>query len=177
MPVKTSEIEPDELTPEVMAWFWTKVQKADGDGCWEWRGNITCRGYGRLRLTVSHGRAMILAHRVSWVAESGKIPDGLFVCHRCDNPACVRPSHLFLGTQTDNMGDAARKGRYALQVAPGMACGERNSHAKLTWVQVREIHRRYAAGETDKHALGREYDVTDTSIRFIVNGTQWKEQV
>ncbi len=85
--------------------FWQKVQK--GDGCWEWQGSRNKLGYG---ITSLRGRA-IRAHRVSWEIVNGPIPDGLLVCHRCDNPACVRPDHLFLGTQIDNLRDMRTKGR------------------------------------------------------------------
>lgn len=92
--------------------FWEKVQK--GDGCWEWRG-VLQRGYGILHVD---GRA-IRAHRLSWELHNGPIPPSLYACHRCDNPKCVRPDHIFLGTHGDNMADAHQKGR--LPMAPAKA--------------------------------------------------------
>lgn len=85
--------------------FWVKVRKSDG--CWEWTAASKQGGYGKIAV----GRRLMLAHRVSWELANGPIPDGLLVCHTCDNPPCVRPDHLFLGTQTDNMRDAVRKNR------------------------------------------------------------------
>lgn len=76
-------------------------------GCWIWNGTIDADGYGRCKVNCEAA----YAHRASWVFVNGPIPDGLVVCHRCDNPPCVRPSHLFLGTQRDNITDAVSKGR------------------------------------------------------------------
>lgn len=86
--------------------FWAKVDK--GDGCWEWTGGRANRGYGHVEPVRGQNRS---AHRVSWELTNGPIPDGLWVLHRCDNPPCVRPSHLFLGTHADNMRDMEAKGR------------------------------------------------------------------
>ena len=85
--------------------FWSKVER--GDGCWHWRGAAERSGYGSFRF---RGRAQ-RAHRVSWVLTNGTIAEGMHVLHRCDNPACVRPDHLFLGTHQDNMDDKSAKGR------------------------------------------------------------------
>lgn len=97
-----------QADPERMvARFWESVEKGPGDACWEWTGHANRSGYGRV---TRRGRDLF-AHRYSWELANGPIPDGLIVCHRCDNPPCVRPEHLFLGTHSDNMRDAQRKGR------------------------------------------------------------------
>jgi hypothetical protein len=85
--------------------FWAKVRKAAG--CWEWIADRTAKGYGRKRW----GSRVVLAHRLSWELANGPIPAGLSVCHHCDNPPCVRPSHLFLGTARENVRDMVQKGR------------------------------------------------------------------
>lgn len=89
--------------------FWEKVDKS-GD-CWLWTAATAFWGYGVFQLGRGPGEGIVRAHRWSWEQAHGPIPDGLFVCHHCDTPACVRPSHLFLGTNADNLGDMGRKGR------------------------------------------------------------------
>lgn len=87
--------------------FWARVQR--GDGCWEWTGRLNEHGYGGLWFR----RKMDRAHRVAWTLTNGEIPAGLCVLHHCDNRRCVRPDHLFVGTQLDNMRDMVAKGRQA----------------------------------------------------------------
>lgn len=95
--------------------FWENVRKSDG--CWEWTAYRTTAKSQRHRGAVGYGRFMvtwrrvILAHRYSWELHNGLVPDGMVVCHHCDNPACVRPDHLFVGTQKDNIQDMLKKGR------------------------------------------------------------------
>lgn len=96
--------------------FWKRVQKTDS--CWIWTGTKLWNGYGSLSLGRARGFSIDqkhYAHRVSWLIHNGEIPDGIFVCHRCDNPICVRPDHLFLGTPLDNMRDMISKGRASWQ--------------------------------------------------------------
>jgi hypothetical protein len=93
------------MTSNEIARFWSRVRK--GDDCWEWLGRTSTNGYGAVWADKRDRRA----HRVAWELVNGPIPDGLYVCHHCDNKRCVRPDHLFIGTATDNMQDALRKGR------------------------------------------------------------------
>lgn len=146
--------------------FWEKVDKRGPDECWEWGATKTRLGYGQLQID---GRSTS-AHRVSWELAYGPIPDGLCVCHHCDNPGCVNPTHLFLGTELDNARDRDCKGR---QRSPRLV-GERNGQAKLTRKQVLEIRRRYKKGVMCQRELGVRYGVTQSMISMIVLGKSWK---
>jgi hypothetical protein len=142
--------------------FWSRVIKRGS--CWEYTSPRDARGYGKIGLGGRNGKDM-LAHRFSWELHNGPVPEGLCVCHRCDNPPCVNPVHLFLGTTGDNTADAARKGR--------LARGERVKGAKLTAEAVREIRREAAAG-TPQRALAGRFGVGEGAISMIVNRRLWR---
>ena len=142
--------------------FWEKVDRRGPDECWEWTAARMDNGYG---VVGRGGRSgMLLAHRASWMIHHGPIPEGMLVCHRCDVQPCVNPDHLFLGTQTDNLLDASRKGR--------MPRGERHPHTTLIEPQVLEIYRRAQAGENQK-VLAREFRVCQPTISHINTGKRW----
>lgn len=154
--------------------FWPKVDfsgAAAGSACWEWTGHRLPKGYGLLGRGGRRG-GMIYAHRLSWELHFGPIPGGLFVLHKCDNPPCVRPEHLFLGDVVDNGQDMSRKGRWKNQDPKG----ERNGMAKLTAAQVAEIRAlvRPNRPHWGREALARKYGVSGQMIYFILNGTNWK---
>lgn len=142
--------------------FWSKVKISDG--CWEWTAATDHCGYGRFGI---RGRNR-LAHRVSFCIHVGPVPEGMCVLHRCDNPPCVNPDHLFLGTQKDNMRDRDSKRR--------TPSGESHAKSPLTWADVAEIRRRYAAGGCSLNALAREFGVTNQSISKIVLRKSWREE-
>lgn len=145
--------------------FLTKVRKTDG--CWLWVGSKNAQGYGHIG-EGGHKSKIIRAHRVAYGLFVGPIPEGKQVLHRCDNPSCVNPSHLWIGTNADNIADCVAKGR--------MPHGEGNVHAKLTWQQVQEIRERYRrwSRQFSARALGRQYGVTHTNILSIVKEESWK---
>lgn len=119
------------------------------------------KGYGAFQTATRRW----LAHRASWVLHFGEIPGGLWVLHRCDNPACVRPSHLFLGTNRDNVQDAIAKKR--------MLVGERNGHSKLTGADVVQIRERLAAGERPTD-LAPIFNVSRSLVSLIGSRLVWK---
>ena len=161
--------------------FWGKVVKSDG--CWLWTGN-KFQGYGQIRFAGKTRRA----HRVAWELTRGSIPAGLYVCHHCDNPSCVNPGHLFLGTQTDNMRDCLAKGRFRAAGPRGAAngsathpemrpTGERNGRAVLTVKDVMEIRRRLAfrgPGAETVTDVAIEFGLTKSAVSKIITGRTWK---
>ncbi|MBA7693007.1 hypothetical protein ES703_101582 [subsurface metagenome] len=141
--------------------FWSKVLKTKG--CWLWLASCHDFGYGHLR----HGGKDLKAHRVAWELTNGPIPDGMQVLHSCDNPVCVNPSHLFLGTQQVNITDMMQKGRYRRHAA----LGENNGSAKLREPQVLEILR--STDETSR-VLALKYAVSPSLIKQIRRREIWK---
>ena len=141
--------------------FWRKVHK--GDGCWLWLGGLFDRGYGRFALDP---KVTVRAHRYAWELANGQIPDGLIVCHRCDNPKCVNPEHLFLGTHKDNAEDRERKGRGAGRKRRGAA----HPLAKLKAEEVRAIRSTEGISDT---AWAEFYGVSESQIGRIRRGESW----
>lgn len=141
--------------------FWDRVDKRSDNECWHWTGTILPNGYGRL----SHAGKNYSAHRVSYTLNKGKIHEGMVVCHKCDNPRCVNPSHLFLGTYADNTADMIAKGR--------QANGERQPQSKLTEQDIIRIRSICASGRSHK-SVAREFGVSSVLIDKIVNRKAWK---
>lgn len=174
---------PRIVTPEVR--FHEKVERSPG-GCWLWMGSKDSDGYGRFWFV----NRTIHAQRGAWLLFKGEIPDGLYVLHECDTPACVNPNHLFLGTALDNAQDAKRKGRvvsgdrHRAIHASGLPRGDEHwtrrdpvarlkNVAKLTPDDIREIRKRRVDGESLRK-LGRAFGVSSPTILRAVNGTGWK---
>lgn len=140
--------------------FWLKVDKAGPDECWLWTAAKRDRrlGYGGF----NDGNRSMRAHRYAWELVNGPIPDGLKVCHRCDDNMCVNPAHLFLGTQAENMADCAKKGR--------KRPGEQHQDAKITEDDVRAI--RQCASFSTKE-IGRVFGLSHSHISKIRRGIKW----
>lgn len=145
---------------EVVERFWAKVEKTGT--CWLWSGRKTQGGYGQFGING----VPVYAHRFSWeLHNSNKIQKGKHVCHSCDNPPCVRPDHIWLGTPLQNMRDCIRKGRMR---HPRMV-GEQIGVSKLTDQQVREIRAKYKTIQM----LAEEYGVSEGTIHFILKRQTW----
>ena len=142
--------------------FWRNVSCSES--CWIWTGKTDRDGYGLL----SVGGRYVRAHRFAYELEVGPIADGLYVCHACDNPSCVRPDHLHTGTPADNMQEMHQRGRAVIMR------GEDHPNAKLTELQVRQILRLSASGEHTHEKLARRFGIGSKTIRDIVTGKTWK---
>jgi HNH endonuclease len=139
------------------------------DGCWEWTAGRGKFGYGSLWWQGDYGKA----HRVAWELFRGPVPVGLFVLHRCDNPPCVNPEHLFLGTQKDNMLDCYNKGRHYHLGSRDIQQGEQNNNSKLTGEKVREIRMLYGSGGWTLRGLGKAYGVSYGTIDDAIRRKTW----
>lgn len=143
--------------------FWAKVSRSSPDQCWPWTAARYWHGYGKIGID---GKTAY-AHRIVWAMTRGPIPSGLDVLHRCDNPPCVNPAHLFLGDHSDNMRDRVQKGRN------NPPQGSRNGIAKFTEDGVLKIRERWRNGE-QINGLAREFGVMPSTIRTIVTYKRWK---
>lgn len=146
--------------------------------CWEWVGSLDKDGYGRTHKYITGVRKTVRAHRVAWEREFGPIPTGLCVLHQCDNPCCVRPSHLFLGTVGDNNRDMHDKGRGFFQSESnpaklGAFQGSKNGRACITEQQVREIRRLYMAGVASYRVLAIRFNVSKGIVANVVTRKTW----
>lgn len=164
--------------------FWSKVNKTSG--CWVWTAHRHRGGHGQF--CVRHSLGLVYAHRFSYEMHHGPIPEGLIVCHRCDNPACVRAecnvpgclhlrlseecrSHLYVGTDAENAADRDSKGR--CRGEKKARHGESSGNAKLTNEQVAEIRARYVPRVVSVSRLAKEYGVGRSAIHRIISGQSW----
>ena len=144
--------------------FYEKIEPEPNSGCWLWIEHLTPKGYGAMSYQGKKKRA----HRVSYQIHNGPIPADKMVLHKCDNRSCVNPTHLYLGTHSENMLDMVTRGR---QNKPK---GSSQGSSKLTEQEVKEIRQIYKDGEITCSELGDRFDVTAQNIWFIVNRRTWR---
>lgn len=156
---KYGAVQPDLTITEK---FWLRVKKSNPEDCWEWQGSITSAGYGGIRIKFD-GKTWNYAHRFSFYLSFGVDPAKLCVCHKCDNPKCVNPSHLFLGTIAENSADMTSKNRHL---------GERSGFTKLNEEMVYEIKKMLRAGESQAR-IAAKFGVHKTSITKINTKKIW----
>jgi hypothetical protein len=147
-------------------WFWSKVENSSGADCWQWLGYINSDGYGAFRTKRNGKRTMKRAHRIAYELRCGPVPLGLCVLHHCNNPGCVNPAHLFLGTQADNIADMAAKGRNAK--------GEKNGRHKLTWDEIDWIHVYANQLGWSNTLLAECHGVWRSTISYVLSEKTWR---
>ena len=141
--------------------FWSKVNKDTESGCWEWKASTTIGGYGSFS---DQNRKSISAHRYSYEFHYGGIPEGMHVMHKCDNPKCVKPDHLSVGTHLDNMRDKKNKNRQVKGSLAGMS--------KLTEEQVKNIKIKLLSG-VKQSDIAKEFQTHKTNISYISREITW----
>lgn len=144
----------------LIARFYQKVKVGKPNECWEWQGATIQNGYGQ----IGKGSKVYYAHRISYELHHGPIPEGMYVCHSCDNRRCVNPNHLWVGTAADNMMDASQKNRL------NPVCGEASHHAKLTSDAVIRLR----TGQMAREEAIRAFGVNSEAIRLVLRGKTWK---
>jgi len=187
LPKRQEEV---QFNGKILSRFWRSVNKQTGDGCWNWIPGAK-HTYGRMKIY----RVEYSAHRIAYHIQNGNIPEGLLVCHRCDNPRCVRGDHLFIGTYSDNSADMVSKDRQAIGERTGRytkpectargrrhgaytkpesrMVGEKNGTALLKEADIPQIRQRYDAGESINQ-LGTLFGVSPAAIWMVGNRRTWK---
>lgn len=153
-----------DINLELIERFHEKWKLNEVTGCWDWTAATAGRGYGFMKRPGE--RKQIYAHRLSYLIHCGEIPDGLQVCHTCDNVLCVKPSHLFLGTSKDNAQDMKAKDRHLH--------GTRNAMAKFSADQVRHMHRLNAEG-VSQGEIARIFSVAQATVWKILHGLRYAD--
>jgi hypothetical protein len=142
--------------------FWSKVKK--GPDCWLWQGNVTSANYGQF---------VVRAHRMAIELTRGPIPDGMIVLHTCDNPRCVNPAHLWVGTHRENVLDSVTKGRWPTKGRKVNHFGESNPAARIGWKQVSEIRAKYKPHLYTAPMLAKEYGLSASHVSSIIEMKTW----
>lgn len=153
------------LDDKIIKRFIKKIRKCEDDGCWEWTHGKIKTGYGVIRINNKN----FGAHRISYLMHFGNFDNKLCVLHKCDNPSCVRPDHLYLGTQTDNMKDMDNKKRRKLNIMKG----EQNGRSKLLVIDVINI-KKMLSNKISQREIAKKYNVSQVAVSLIKRNKNWK---
>jgi hypothetical protein len=154
---------PMKISVELVERFHEKWKLNKRSGCWEWTASVAGKGYGQIKLPGE--RRQIYAHRLSYLIHYGHLADDLLICHTCDNPKCVKPSHLFVGTPADNLQDMKAKDRHLH--------GTRNKKSKLSDDQVRHAHRLSAEGMS-QGKIAKVLNVAQSTVFKLLKGDRYQ---
>jgi hypothetical protein len=152
------------MVSKVAKFCWERVQHGEPEDCWPWTGFLNAWGYGHCSL---NGKT-VNASRAAYIVTHGPLADGLVVCHRCDNPICCNPNHLFAATQAENLADCRRKGRTVYR----RGANHPRAAARLTEDMVREARRLFAKG-VSKSEIARRWGFDNSTISSAVRGATW----
>jgi hypothetical protein len=150
-----------------------KRRSISDSGCWEYTGCLNHKGYGTIKRHVDGARRTTSVHRYAYKQLVGEIPEGLLVCHKCDNRKCFNPDHLFLGTHQDNMDDAVAKGRMKVVVPRSASEVGSKYRVKLTLDDVKTIRHLYFAERRNQREIAKYFGLVQQHVSRIVNGLRW----
>ncbi len=169
---RAPQLEIPILSQSVIDRFWSKVAiTANDEKCWEWQASKRGNGYGRFTITKSTmNKSSYISSRVAYYIKNNVDPIGKVIMHSCDNPSCVNPKHLSIGTYKENSIDREKKNRSGSSFKKG----ENNIKSKLNENEVREIRERYSNGNITQKELGKEYGTNGHYINSIINKKRWK---
>ncbi len=160
------------IDDKTLALFWSRVNIGGEDDCWEWK--VFTQSKKKMRYpTFRQNNKNMNSHRFSWIIHNGPIPEGMLVLHRCDNPPCVNPNHLFLGTHLDNARDKIEKGRGGDTANTGNRTNRRN--CKFTEKEVKEIRDLYSTGEFLYKELAVMFGAGYSTIGHIITRKTWSD--
>lgn len=153
------------VTEPIPIRFWRAVEKKGASECWEWMGCRHYKGYGEFALPKGSPKYKEKAHRMAWILTNGKIPKGMLICHKCDNPPCCNPSHLFLGTAKTNRQDSNQKWRHSH--------GDNHPASKLNAAKVSEIRRLDRLGKT-RLSIAAKFGISGRNVTAVCRYDNWK---